>query len=424
MLVDINLYLFYDKTCNLYSCLKLILQMQRWLLTLLIFPLFTVAAIDSYFVTLKEEETFDQFFASDIKYPEELRVKDHIRNIFSIGKFKGFVGNFSKKALDRLGKCPFVSEITPDITINSLSTVEQFDPPRHLGRISQRKKLKKGYTFIYDDKALGENVYVYIIDSGIEVKHPEFTGRAKAGIDLTGEGSGDSNGHGTHVAGIVGSKTYGVSKDVRIVEVKALSSYGAGSLSTVIAALEYATENRRQLGVEAVANLSLGAAKNSILNKAIDAAVEDGLVVVVAAGNSNIDACRTSPGSAKDAITVGSIDDTNDWLAGFSNWGNCVDILAPGKQIASVNHEGVDKPKELSGTSMSAPIVTGIVANLLSSGISSNDVKAVLLEMATKGKVKRSSLFLKGNTPNKIAYLSPDLNFDEYAESSDSSDED
>lgn len=361
---------------------------------------------DSVFVSLKDNESFEEFYSSDLKYPEDLRVRDHIASTFSIGKFKGFVGDFTKKMVDRLSKCPYVSEVTPNIVVNAFETTVQSDPPRHLGRISQRKRLKKDYSFVYDTNASGLNVMVYIIDSGIEIGHPEFQGRAKEGKDLTREGTGDKNGHGTHVAGLIGSKTYGVAKKVDIIEVKALSNDGSGSLSTIIAALEYAVNHRLTANKPGVANLSLGAAKNPILNKAIDAAVDSGLVIVVAAGNSNINSCKTSPGSAINAITVGSIDDKTDAMTPFSNWGDCVDILAPGVQIQSVDLQQVDSPKSLTGTSMSAPIVTGIAANLLSAGIKPKNVKKVIIAMATDGKVKRTSLFLKGNTPNRIAYLS------------------
>lgn len=374
-------------------------------IVLLLLLLTTSVLGDSLFVTLKDNESLEDFYASDLNYPEDLRVRDHITKTFSIGTFKGFVGDFSKKAIERLKKCPYISEMTPDIRVHALDAVVQTDAPRHLARISQRKRLKNTINFVYDQQAAGKNVNVYILDSGIEVAHPEFEDRATSGRDFTSQGTGDQNGHGTHVAGLIGSKTYGVAKQAKIIEVKSLSADGSGSLSTIISALEYAANHRTKSRAQGVANLSLGATKNSVLNRAIDAAVADGLVVVVAAGNSNINACKTSPGSSDSAITVGSIDDKNDALAAFSNWGHCVDILAPGVFVKSVDFKQVGAPKALSGTSMSAPIVTGIVANLLSAGIEPYDIKSTLLQDATKGKVKKTSLILRAKTPNKIAYL-------------------
>lgn len=400
-------------------------NMRRFIFLLILWVLFRSVCGDKVFITLKENESFDEFYTNDMKYPEELRVRDHITNTFSIGKFKGFVGDFSNKLLDRLKKCPYISEITPDIKVHALDTTVQSQPPRHLARVSQRKKLHKRYSFIYDDNACGKNVNAYILDSGVEVGHPEFEGRARSGKDFTSQGPGDQNGHGTHVAGLIGSRSYGVAKKVNIIEVKSLTADGSGSLSTIIAALEFASNHRlKSKAIGGVANLSLGAAKNSILNKAIEAAVTEGLVVVVAAGNSNINACKTSPGSAPKAITVGSIDDKTDALAVFSNWGECVDMLAPGVFISSVDFQRVDKPKVLSGTSMSAPIITGIAANLLSAGVDPRDIKRTIVSVATEGKVKRTSMILRGKTPNRIAYLPVYIEHSDSDNESDSDDSD
>ena len=129
------------------------------------------------------------------------------------------------------------------------------------------------------------------------------------------------------------------------------------------------------------------------MNKAIEQATRTGLVFVVAAGNSNINACLTSPASSKFAITVGAIDDYNDSVTAFSNWGECVDIFASGAYVRSVDAKNHDKTQVLSGTSMASPIVTGMVANLLSQGVEPCDVKASLIRMAAKNKITKSSLF-------------------------------
>lgn len=359
-----------------------------------------------YFVSLKASESFDKFMEYDKRYPKHLQVRDFISNSIAIGEFKGFSGRFSKDILDRLKKCPFVLEITEDIILSAFDFEIQENAPRHLARISRRKRMKpnKQYPYMYDGEFLGQGVNAYVIDSGVEVNHPEFEGRASAGHDFTNEGSGDSNGHGTHVAGLIGSSTYGVAKNVRIIEVKALNSKGAGSLSTILAAIDFAVNHRLDSGRKGVANLSLGAYKNHILNKAIEQATRTGLVFVVAAGNSNINACLTSPASSKFAITVGAIDDYNDSVTAFSNWGECVDIFASGAYVRSVDAKNHDKTQVLSGTSMASPIVTGMVANLLSQGVEPCDVKASLIRMAAKNKITKSSLFLRKKTPNRILY--------------------
>lgn len=363
-----------------------------------------VAAVP-YLVSLKSTETLDTFFKYDVNYSLSQRVKALINNSFAIGNFTGFSGDFSKAVLERLKKCPLVADLTPDIIINAFDVGIQTSSPRHLARLSQKDKLTGNqFNYYYDTSCTGNGVNAYVLDSGVMIDHPEFQGRAFKGKDFTKEGFGDTNGHGTHVSGIIGSKSYGVSKNVNIVEIKALDKSGAGSLSTIIAAIEFAVNHRKISGKPGVANLSLGATKNAVLNRAVDAAFDTGLVMVVAAGNSNINACTTSPASASSAITVGAIDDKTDGLATFSNWGECVDVFASGTFVESVNTKDHRYPQVLSGTSMSAPIVTGLVSNLLSKGISPFDVKDHIIEMASKHKINKASMFLRRKTPNRIVY--------------------
>ncbi|KAG7663186.1 uncharacterized protein J8A68_003268 [[Candida] subhashii] len=326
--------------------------------------------------------------------------------MFSIGNFSGFAGDFTTQALERLNRCPLVFEVTPDIPFYAYDLEVQENAPRHLARISRQRRMRQGasYPYIFDDDYIGVGVNAYVIDSGVEVEHPEFQGRASHGKDFTGEGSGDSNGHGTHVAGIIGSETYGVAKGVEIIEVKALNTKGAGSLSTILNAIEFAVNHREKTGKHGVANLSLGSYKSQTLNNAIEEATKNGLVIVVAAGNSNIDACLASPASSKYAITVGAIDDLTDTITSFSNWGQCVDIFASGFQVKSVDAKYQQKASTLSGTSMAAPIVTGMVAQLLGGGVPPRDIKKTLIKMSAKDRIPKSSFFLRKRTPNRIAY--------------------
>lgn len=298
-----------------------------------------------------------------------------------------------------------VAEVTPDIVFRALDIQEQKNSPLHLSLLSQADpQRQKRSSYFYDNNAAGANVNVYIIDSGIQTEHPEFENRAFHGKDFTGEGPGDTNGHGTHVAGIVGSKTYGVAKQVTLVEVKTLDKSGQGSLSVILSAIEYAVNHRKKLRVAGVANLSLGAIKNTVLNRVIDAACETGLVAVVAAGNLNVDACLSLPASSERAITVGAIDDSTFDIADFSNWGKCVDIFTSGVSIASVDIAGLHGPQYLSGTSMLSPIIAGLVANMLSGDASAFDVKTELLEMGLVNVMSWRSLRGKRHTPNLVAY--------------------
>lgn len=358
-----------------------------------------------YLVSLKLPETLETFLTYDVKYPQSQRIKSLIGDTFTIGNFTIMSGNFTKVALERLKRCPLVADISPDTIINAFEIEEQYNCPRHLARLSLYNKLgNDDFSYFYDSQYAGQGVNAYVIDSGVAVEHPEFQGRASTGYDFTNEGSGDTNGHGTHVAGLIGSSTYGAAKKVNIIEVKALDRKGAGSLSTIISAIEFTVNHRKKSGRQGVANLSLGAARNKVLNQAIEAAVKTGLVMVVAAGNSNVNACLSSPASAKSAITVGAIDDRSDGIASFSNWGECVDVFASGAYVASVNAQDYNKPQILSGTSMSAPIVSGFISTLLSKGVKPKNVREELINMAATNRIPRSSVFLRIKTPNRIAY--------------------
>lgn len=359
---------------------------------------------DRYLVSLKVTETLENFLKYDESYPLSQHINPLIDRAFSIGKYCGFSGEFSELALERLRKCPLVAGISPDIKVEAFETAEQYHSPRHLSRLSQRDKIEDEQSFEYCYTVVNDPVLAYVIDSGINIDHPEFGGRAIEGADFTGEGPGDNNGHGTHVAGLIGSNSYGSSKNVTLVEVKALDSRGSGSLSSIISAIEFAVNHRERSGLPGVANLSLGSMRNSALNRAVDAATETGLVIVVAAGNSNMNACLTSPASARGAITVGAINDVDDTLAPFTNWGDCVEIFASGVNVESVHYETDDISQNLSGTSMASPIVTGFIATLLSLGNSPEDVPDIISRMSLKGRIPRQSFLFRYQTPNKIAY--------------------
>ncbi|ODV78180.1 subtilisin-like protein [Suhomyces tanzawaensis NRRL Y-17324] len=370
----------------------------------------TVLAELGYLVSLKPSESLESFLKSDIQYPEGQQVKAQIKNSFSIGTFRGFSGNFSQAMVERLRNCPLVSQVSEDIAVNAVAVQEQ--APRHLVRLSQRQKLESDdHSYIFQGNGAG--VLVYVVDTGVAAEHPEFEGRVSFGADITGEGRGDPNGHGTHVAGIVGSKSYGVSKNVEIVEVKALNKNGAAFASTLIEALEFVVQHRLRTGKPGVVNLSLGAGKHPVLEDAVKAAAATGLVLVAAAGNANTNACNISPANSPEAITVGAIDDLYDTMTAFTNWGSCVDLFASGMFVPSINVNDDNYPLYLSGTSMSAPIVAGLAANLLSEGIPPKDIKRKILDLSTRGGIPWPTLFFKWGTPNRIAYNGAE-NFEDY----------
>ncbi|CUU10795.1 Peptidase inhibitor I9 [Candidatus Kryptobacter tengchongensis] len=214
-------------------------------------------------------------------------------------------------------------------------------------------------------------VRVYIIDTGIQLNHPDLN--VVGGVDFTGKGTADDgNGHGTHVAGIVGAKddnnyVVGVAPGVELFAVKVLGDDGSGSFSNVISGVDFVTQQKlNNPSLPIVANMSLGARTGTTYNSLDNAVVNSikaGVVYTIAAGNDGADAKNYSPAHVKEAITVGAYDESNKF-ATFSNWGSLLDINAPGVRILST-YIG-SSTATLSGTSMAAPHVAGAAALYLS----------------------------------------------------------
>ncbi|KAI3402806.2 hypothetical protein KGF56_004480 [Candida oxycetoniae] len=360
----------------------------------------------SYVITLQPDVTLAAFLEYEVKKLEEFQIKEAIVQTFQIGDLCGFSGTFSDEAVGALAACPLVDEISQDVVVRSFDVKNQAGAPRHLARLSRRKRMNpnRKYPFIYDDDNVGKHVYAYVIDSGVNIGHPEFQGRARTGKDFTGEGPGDKNGHGTHIAGIIGSETYGVAKKVQVIDIKVLDSGGFGTLSSVISAIEFAVVHRSKSGRNGVANLSFGTtARNSVLESVIKHASQTGLLFVVAAGNSNIDACKTTPSSSPYTITVGAIDDHDDAIASFSNWGSCVDIFASGAYVRSVDIGNTYRASIMSGTSMASSVVAGLVANMLTEGIEPENIKFEVVNVATRDRIPETSFAFRPGTVNRIA---------------------
>jgi len=286
-------------------------------------------------------------------------------------------------------------------------------PSWGLDRVAERDLFLDG-VYEYGTTA-GKNVDAYIIDTGIYVAHADFGGRATWGTNTIDSTNSDCNGHGTHVAGTVGGTTFGVAKLANLIAVKVLDCGGSGSYAAVIAGINWAAAQHQKSGkTTSVANMSLGGGKSTAVNQAVAAAVVAGVVMVVAAGNSNTDACNTSPASEPTAVTVGSTDtgiDTDnsqvDIRSYFSNYGTCVHVFAPGSDITSAWIPPATQ-NTISGTSMASPHVCGLAALLVGQTptMEAPDVKTAILGGATVGQI---DLQCPGtgscvNSPNLLGY--------------------
>jgi len=295
---------------------------------------------------------------------------------------KGYSASLPQALLSQLLGDPAVAAVEPDVEVKLAAT--QVNPPTNLDRIDQRD-LPLSRSFSYTGGGTG--VRAYVIDTGTRADLPEFQGRVATGYNVfTGKSdTGDCNGHGTHVAGILGSSTYGVAKNATIVPVKAFGCASSTTLSAIVAAVDWATADHRP-GQPAVANLSFSVGRSPALDQAVAALSADGVAVAAAAGNEASDACATSPAGLPQVLTVAA-SDINDVMARFSNGGPCVDLFAPGVAVVSTDFRSVGTAV-VSGTSMAAPHVTGALAREMEiPGTSSQQAQARVLAKATTGKV-------------------------------------
>lgn len=266
----------------------------------------------------------------------------------------GFVADLTRSQVEMIRGIPGVAHVEQDSIVHTKLTW-------NLDRIDQPKLPLDGE---YATDATGTGVTAYVIDSGIDTTHPDFGGRARIAYDVTGgsgrKAGGDCNGHGTHVAGVLGGARYGVAEQVRLRGVRVLECDGTGTLSDILAGIDWVAAHARE---PAVANMSIGGAHSRSLNKAVTNLVRSGVYLTAAAGNDGGDACELSPSSSPSALTVGAAN-RRDHVPGWSGHGRCVDIYAPGVDITSdwpTQMQG-DAKRTRDGTSMAAPHAAGVVA--------------------------------------------------------------
>ncbi|QTR04392.1 S8 family peptidase, partial [Saccharothrix algeriensis] len=257
---------------------------------------------------------------------------DRVDRVFS-GPFKGFSVRLSAGQARRLAADPAVEYVEQDQVVRAFTTQE--NAPWGLDRIDQRKlPLDTRYEYT----TTGRGTTAYVIDTGIRVTHEEFRGRACNGWDAVDKDdvAQDDNGHGTHVAGLIAGKTYGVAKQARVCGVRVLDKNGTGTTAGVIAGIDWVAANARK---PAVANLSLGGGASTALDDAVRRLIASGVTASVTAGGGNGDAAGSSPARVVEAITSGS-STSADARASFSNYGKVVDVYAPGVNITSAWHTG------------------------------------------------------------------------------------
>ncbi|VUC22847.1 unnamed protein product [Clonostachys rosea] len=323
--------------------------------------------------------------------------------------FKGYSGEFDQETVKEIEENDDVIAVEPvqeikiSGAIDARANIKQTNAPWGLGSISHRTPNWSEY--VYDDSA-GATTWAYVVDTGVYIQHGEFEGRAHLGYNAyPGTPFVDQHGHGTHCAGTIAGKTYGVAKKANIMAVKVFGSGGTTSTEILIDGFEWAVKNITNTPGRtgrSVISMSLGGGYSLATNTALKNAYNRyGILTVVAAGNSNLDAQNFSPASEPTAITVGAIDSRNR-RASFSNTGRCLDLFAPGVDVLSSYIGHAQAWARYSGTSMACPHVSGLALYLMrKEGLTSPAaVTKRIIDLATKNVVIDAG----AGSPNLLAY--------------------
>ncbi|HEY7770754.1 S8 family peptidase, partial [Longimicrobium sp.] len=293
-----------------------------------------------------------------------------------------------------------------------LFTTQLSPPSWGLDRIDQRD-LPLSSSFTYN--STGKGVNAYVLDTGVNSKHNDLYPRTSfiangSNGDFVGDGHGsaeDCHGHGSHVAGTIGGTSHGVAKNVWIYAGRVVNCTGGGTASMVIAGMDWIAANGKK---PAVVNMSLGYGDVQAVRDAAERLVKYGFFVAAAAGNGDFagtpqNACFQSPAGAPNVMTVGSTTST-DYESSFSNYGRCVDILAPGSSITSLGIGSYTATSVRSGTSMATPHVAGVAAQYLSAVPTATpyEVTSALNGQATLDRIRLHSASLNGGTPNRLLF--------------------
>ncbi|MFI8456976.1 S8 family peptidase [Kitasatospora sp. NPDC085464] len=324
-----------------------------------------------------------------------------VRTVFDTA-LQGYVAEMTPAQAKSVASDPAVESVEQDSVRHSGSAPEATRASSvaswGLDRIDQRNlPLDNSYTA----PNTASNVTVYLVDSGLRTTHTQFGGRAVIGVDLVGDGrnGADCIGHGTHVAGTIGGRDYGVAKGVKLVSVRVTPCNDSIPTSAIVSAADWITKHAVK---PAVVNMSINGGVSAAEDKAIRNSIASGVTWVVSSGNGNADACRNSPGDIGEAIVVNN-STSDDQRRSDSDWGTCTDLFAPGTGITSAWNTGDNDSHNLTGTSMAAPHVAGAAALYLSAHPTATpaQVQDALIKAATPGKIGNAGT----GTPNRLLYV-------------------
>jgi subtilisin family serine protease len=340
------------------------------------------AVKDTYIVELKQ----------GVKLKSSLGIKPTRQYSSAVN---GFTAKLTAAQLATLQKSPEVVAISEDVYVENVLDTTQTNPPSWgIDRIDQRNlPLSASYTYT----RTGTGVHAYIIDSGVDPTHPNFGGRATFDFNGLDSNNTDCNGHGTHVAGTIGSTSYGVAKNVRLHGVKWLNCSGGGTASAAIAAVDWVTRNAVK---PAVANTSWNFQANTTLENSLRRMISSGVFLATSAGNTGANSCNLLPRKIETALVTAASTST-DARASYSSTGSCVDVYAPGSAIVSTlpgNTTG-----SYNGTSMATPHVAGVAALYLQTSPTATPatVKSYIENSATPNVVSGGTT---GGTVNRLLF--------------------
>lgn len=331
----------------------------------------TPVSTDTHIDWIRKEES-DVVAAAGDSVPE---TTFQVNGVFHA--FRAYSATMTDTALETLKGCGDVEHIIKDTLVTTCADPPaqtlniQDNAPWGLQRASWQDPLPAGsspaelnYQYRWASGLKPIDVDAYVVDTGVFLGHEEFEGRARWGKTFGGYRDADGNGHGTHVAATIAGKRFGLAKNANIIAVKVLGDNGQGRTSDIMHGLQWVVQ---QVGISqrpSVINMSLGGTGNIGLDRAATSAVRAGIHVCVAAGNESQDASNTSPARADGVITVGATT-IKDQFADFSNFGNRLNILAPGEDIISASIKSPTAYISHSGTSMATPHVAGVIAWLI-----------------------------------------------------------